>query len=95
MQNLSELKTSALCKSKKKVFIFGSHLQIFKVESVIDFHNIYPYKNHEVVQHFTKCRYENTFYHDTKLEFLDLNLIDKSQNIIIDPRNENIKMICT
>ena len=35
MQNLSELKTSALCKSKKKVFIFGLHLQIFKVESGI------------------------------------------------------------
>ena len=92
MQNLSELKTSALCKSKKKVFIFGLHLQISKVESGIDFHNIYP---HELVQHFTKCRYKNTFLHDTKLEFLDLNLIDISQNIIIDPRNENIKMICT
>ena len=57
MQNLSELKTSALCKSKKKVFIYGLNLQIFKVESGIDFHNIY----HEVVQDFTKCRYENTF----------------------------------
>ena len=35
MQNLSELKTSALCKSKKKVFIYGLNLQIFKVESGI------------------------------------------------------------
>ena len=48
-----------------------------------------------IVRNITKCRYEITILHDTKLEFLDLNLIDASQNIIIDPRNENIKMICT
>ena len=56
---------------------------------------IVMYNVQEVVSNITKCRYENTILHDTKLEFLDLNLIDASQNIIIDPRNENIKMICT
>ena len=89
-----------LCQSKKKLFIFRLHLQIFNVESGINFHNIHPYNNPFmketfIVRNITKCRYEITILHDTKLEFLDLNLIDKSQNIIIDPRNENIKMICT